>query len=406
MTETNVAIISNLLNDLSSYDYQYLANSQGNIYAHDELINTINEVIAILKIAVDKKVIYALPASFQSRVTYSNISSIITVLTKFKNSVLENNITTLEEAVLQTQNYIHTYGLNYLLSKSISVEETTNLVLENNILNKSLKENTKKINELAQQTDDIIKNLIAFKNEKETELNQISINLKNSTLSAEQIIQTQQDILKIKSSIDTVHANSKATLDGQQDLIRKLKNDIENAEKSIKFINTESLSSTEETKIIREDLKSLHGEAKRIYNELEKLLNPAIAKDLQQTFRKRKIWLFRSSIVWGIIALIIALSLGRYIYLIFETDGFTFELEKVFVVFLKLLAPATILYFAINQYTVSRTLEEEYAFRESVATSLMAYAEQIKTDPNRKEELIKETCGLSQPRRYNPPSYP
>src|SRR5690606_22425509 len=72
-------------------------------------------------------------------------------------------------------------------------------------------------------------------------------------------------------------------------------------------------------------LKKLSDEATRIQTQLEKLLTPAIARDLQSTFRIRKIWLFWSTIVWLIITVGITSFLAWYIYKLFSNGDFSFE---------------------------------------------------------------------------------
>ena len=126
-------------------------------------------------------------------------------------------------------------------------------------------------------------------------------------------------------------------------------------------------------------------------------MNPAIAQNLLTTFKKRKNWLFGTKVVWALLGVLAAYYLFQY-----TADFFSFsegqdgsekvsQLEITIAGAIKLIPFVVLLYFCLRQFSRNRVLEEEYAFRESIATSLMSYAEQITNDPHAKDELIKDT---------------
>lgn len=271
------------------------------------------------------------------------------------------------------------------------ITEVKKLRTENKNLNKELRVNFNKAKELKDSFENLKTEVETFKSAKEKELTQITNNLNSTNLTKSQIEQTNSSISYIKTSIDKNLAEVQASIKGYNDTINQHSNNINEIEKRIlkeekiveKLISTNSSES--------EKLVTLSNEADRIQKQLDKLLTPAIARDLQSTFRKRKDWLFISTVVWFILTSLVVSFLGWYIYELFESEEFSFELEKVIVAGIRLIPIITVLYFAIRQFNKTRSLEEEYAFRESIATSLMAYAEQITGDPSRKDQLIQET---------------
>lgn len=319
---------------------------------------------------------------------------ILTVLQKLLQAVKGKNLTNIETWALFLQTYVLQTGLYSLLVKNEKpdvISEVKKLRTENNSLNKELQKNLNKAKEFRVGFEHLKNEIETFKSSKEKELTQITNNLNSTNQSKTQIEQTSNSISNIKSSIDKNLAEVQASIKNYIEQIEKHKEQVGNIEKRI----TEDEKKSKEIIATNFEesgkLKKLSEEAIRIQKQLEELLTPAIARDLQSTFRIRKEWLFWSTIVWLIITITITSFLAWYIFKLFSNGDFSFEIEKVVVAGIRLLPIITILYFAIKQFTKTRGLEEEYAFRESVATSLMAYAEQITGDTNRKDQLIQET---------------
>lgn len=283
------------------------------------------------------------------------------------------------------------YSLLVKNEKPDVISEVKKLRTENNNLNKELRNNLTKAKEFKDAFEKLRGEVETFKSAKEKELTQITNNLNSTNQTKSQIEQTSNFISNIKSSIDKSLAEVQASIKNYTEQIEKHNKQVEEIQSRITEDEKRAKEIIETNSEESDKLKKLSDEATRIQTQLEKLLTPAIARDLQSTFRIRKIWLFWSTIVWLIITVGITSFLAWYIYKLFSNGDFSFELEKVIVAGIKLIPIITILYFAIRQFTKTRGLEEEYAFRESIATSLMAYAEQIKGDTNRKDQLIQET---------------
>ena len=153
-----------------------------------------------------------------------------------------------------------------------------------------------------------------FKSSKEKELTQITNNLNSTNQTKSQIEQTSNSISTIKSSIDKNLAEVQASIKSYTEQIEKHKEVVEEIEERIALDEKKSKEIIGTNSAEAEKLKSLSEEATRIQKQLEKLLTPAIARDLQSTFRIRKIWLFWSTIVWLVITVAITIFLALYIF--------------------------------------------------------------------------------------------
>ncbi|MFT7901073.1 hypothetical protein VBY74_13945 [Tenacibaculum ascidiaceicola] len=358
-----------------------------------ELIELIQDSIVALREADNLNFLYSCSRFFIRRENQSLID-INQVLPKLIQFIRAKNLVNIENWALLLQTYVLQTGVYSLLVKNEKpdvISEVKKLRTENKNLNKELRTNLAKAKEFKTAFEKLKDEVETFKSSKEKEFTQITNNLTSTNQTKSQIEQTSNAILNIKSSIDKNLAEVQASIKNYTEQIEKHKEEVEEIEERIALDEKKSKEIIETNSAEADKLKNLSEEATRIQKQLEKLLTPAIARGLQSTFRIRKVWLFWSTVVWLVITVGITTFLAWYIFKLFSNGDFSFELEKVIVAGIKLLPIITILYFAIRQFTKTRGLEEEYAFRESIATSLMAYAEQIKGDTNRKDQLIQET---------------
>lgn len=358
-----------------------------------EIIDLIQNSIVAIREADKLNFLYSCSRYFIRRDNQSTMD-INQVLAKLLQVIKSKNLANTEVWSLFLQTYVLQTGIYSLLVKNEKpdvITEVKKLRTENKNLNKELRTNLNKAKEFKETFEKLKDEIEIFKSSKEKELTQITNNLNSTNQTKSLIEQTSNSISTIKSSIDKNLAEVQASIKNYTEQIEKHKEEVEEIEERITLDEKKSKEIIGTNSSEAEKLKTLSEEASRIQQQLEKLLTPAIARDLQSTFRIRKDWLFWSTIVWLVITVAITTFLAWYIFKLFSNGDFSFEIEKVIVAGIKLLPIVTILYFAIRQFTKTRGLEEEYAFRESIATSLMAYAEQIKGDTDRKDQLIQET---------------
>jgi hypothetical protein len=358
-----------------------------------ELISIIQESIAAFNEADSKNILYSCSRFFVRREN-QNMIDITQTLQNLFQAIRGKNLTNIESWALLFQSFVLQSGMYSLLVRNEKPEvlvEIKKLRTENNSLNKELRENFSKAKELKSSVETLKSEIELFKISKQNELTQITNNLNSTNQSKSQIEQSSIAIYNVKATLDKNLAEVQASIKIYTELISKQSNKVEEIEKRIKVQENEAKSLIESNSAASDNLQKLSESAKNIKDQLEKLLTPAIARDLQSTFRIRKRWLFISTLIWLGLSIAATTFLAWYVYKLFASKEFSFELEKVIVAGLRLLPIVTVQYFTIRQFTKTRILEEEYAFRESIATSLMAYAEQIKGDPNRKDQLIHET---------------
>jgi hypothetical protein len=358
-----------------------------------ELISIIQESITAFNEAEQRNILYSCSRFFIRREN-QNMAEIIQTLQQLLQMIRNKNLTNIETWTLLFQSYILQTGMYSLLVRNEKPEvlvELKKLKTENKNLNKELRENFNKAKELSKSIETLKTELETFKTSKENELTQITNNLNSTNQSKSQIEQNSIVINNIKTNVDKNLAEVQASIKNYTELIAKHAIQVDEIEKRIIEEEKKAKSLVEVSSAEAINLEKLSESAKNIKEQLEKLLTPAIARDLQSTFRSRKQWLFVSTLVWLGLSILATLLLAWYVYELFTRKDFSFEIEKVIVAGLRLLPIVSVLYFSIRQFSKTRNLEEEYAFKESIATSLMAYAEQIKGDPNRKDQLIHDT---------------
>jgi len=152
---------------------------------------------------------------------------------------------------------------------------------------------------------------------------------------------------------------------------------------------------------------SLSREIVTLKKSVEELIKPAVAGSLSNSFQKRKgeledtrgIW-FKVSIAAAMVALIATIGVVYSISKLFEGGEFLSSISKhqasasilwiSIVMRLAILVPVYSMFgLAFSQYRRERTLEEEYAHREAVATSLRNYTD-LAADENVKDQILSE----------------
>lgn len=398
MEKNEIDQLKGIITEIEKEDLSFLVSEKDGTnliqrLTASELISLIQESIAAFNEADVRNILYSCSRFFIRREN-QNMIDITQTLQQLLQMIRNKNMTNIETWALLFQSYILQTGMYSILVRNEKPEvlvELKKLRTENKNLNKELRENFNKAKELRASVETLKNEVESFKIAKENELTQITNNLNSTNQSKAQVEQNSIAVNNVKASVDKNLAEVQASIKNYTELIIKHTTQVEEIEKRIIEEEKKAKSLVEVNSAEAINLEKLSESAKNIKEQLERLLTPAIARDLQSTFRKRKQWLFASTLVWLGLSIVATSFLAWYVYELFASKDFSFEIEKVIVAGLRLLPIVTVLYFTIRQFSKTRNLEEEYAFRESIATSLMAYAEQIKGDPNRKDQLIHET---------------
>lgn len=132
--------------------------------------------------------------------------------------------------------------------------------------------------------------------------------------------------------------------------------------------------------------------AKKI--EIEKLAGFAADSSLGHSFNTRKKQLIRTSNTWLTISILLMIGTGIWLSLVYTNDSLKPHTGNIYfdivLYAVKSAIAFVILGFAINQYSKERTLQEEYAFKEAVAVTINAYADQLQgeTDADRRKMIM------------------
>jgi len=372
-------------------------SSQLSKITESEFITLYRKVVDSFQIAIEKNILISVPHYYMANT--GNNGDVNQILNQISNTYLNPNrsinLGGLETSLLEVQNFLLQRGLYDLYVQSpieFNREEFEEYKSQSRRISRLLKSKEEKLKKL---NDKLIEDLaklnrtIDVKTKQlatiESELETSKSNSKSITNIKSQVESTQTEIKGIDSKLNLLNKNAEAKYNdilGQitpfRDSLKELQGDL-NAKKV-------------EIETWEKGLEGIKSQTVTINEELKKLLNPAIAKNLLVTFKNRKKWLFWTKIIWAFLAIIATYGVYSMTDNVLGTaDLSKVNLEQTVSILIKLIPFIVVLYFSLRQFSRNRLLEEEYAFRESIATSLMAYAEQIKNDPMAKDELIKET---------------
>jgi len=148
---------------------------------------------------------------------------------------------------------------------------------------------------------------------------------------------------------------------------------------------------------------------KALENEIRGLISPAIAGSLSKSFGNRKKFIFKMRIIFLIVTVLSFLFGGWYtITTILQiVSQFTLEnINKLSMAYtilriFALLPLYTICGFLYRQYSRERTIEENYAHKETIATIIKTYGELI-NDQKVKDEFLQNASKVivSSPEKY------
>jgi hypothetical protein len=144
-------------------------------------------------------------------------------------------------------------------------------------------------------------------------------------------------------------------------------------------------------------------------NEIKRLISPAIAGSLSESFGNRKKFIYKMRIFFLILTAITLILGGLYTIHIVNQIISKFSLENIdkltiayiFLRIFTLLPVFMISGFSYRQYSRERTVEENYAHKETIATIIKTYGELI-TDQKVKDELLQNASKVivSSPEKY------
>jgi hypothetical protein len=342
----------------------------------DESLINLNDDIATLRDAIQKKKLQQLPLSLQKSLN-DNLEKISKFLTSIASGT--NDVVNLVESIEVLHTDIWRLGLHMLSDEYLGYQTKLNQIkhlevelgklkadFENGIATKSELEtvltSAKQVNEsLTSQLDALklsVKKVATDAEKVQTAEQDAAASLK--------IIQTSQGTIATQLSSTTT---SSGEISAQETKIKDFYKEIDTYRTSIDTTtgtaNAAVKKNNDETVALMKELQNLKG-------QIKEQLEQATGYGLFGSFQTRQLALAKSKRAWaGAVILLVLISIGATILVAFTTKDFH---ETAFYIKLSLSIP---LVFAIGfcavQYSTERRLEEEYAIRSNISFSLMPY---------------------------------
>ena len=144
---------------------------------------------------------------------------------------------------------------------------------------------------------------------------------------------------------------------------------------------------------------------KALENEIRELISPAIAGSLSKSFGNRKNFIFKTRIIFFILTIVSCISGGWYTINTVHQIISQFSLENLdklsmAYTFLRIFALFPLFMgcsFLYRQYSRERTVEENYAHKETIATIIKTYGELIHD-----QKVKDDFCRMPQKLLYHP----
>lgn len=374
--------------------------SQLSKLSENEFVNLYNEIIELFRLSIEKKTIYAVSQYYVNRTT-NNMIDVIQILTKLCNTHLnpsrQLNLSAVENHLLECQNFLLQKGI-YTLKNQITPEfdvlEFNNYKTQSRRVSRLLTDKEERLNNIYTKVEETVESLTNLLATKEIELGKISDSLESILANKEESDNVKLQINSKKSLVDDLSSSIETIRNSLKEESQRLILSLNEKISELNELIEQNNQNKENIDNWISNLDKIRTDTENANVKLQELLNPAIAKNLLMTFKSRKTQLFYAKVVWAIASGGTAWLLFYFTSIIFVIpEGEKLDLSQTLAAAIRILPFLVLLYFCLRQFTKNRTLEEEYAFRESIATSLMSYAEQITNNPDSKDELIRETVG-------------
>lgn len=254
--------------------------------------------------------------------------------------------------------------------------QMTEKLLSADLLKKDIKDIKASILDSQQKQNDVVK--------------QINDNLKMSNENTAKIKGLLDKAQLQEQSVGQVNSRCSALLDKLQ----KKDDELVETQKNISIHMSKTEAYMDSAKAVFDNIAKAHNEANKILSEMKKMMGYIADGTLSHSFNKRKENINTKVRFWLICSLVLLILSVVWIIVVF-----TYLKANTGMVWVDLIINAvksSIMVFAfgyaLNEYAKERTLQEEYAFRESVAVTLTAYLQQLEScSKEEMQKLLMET---------------
>ena len=280
--------------------------------------------------------------------------------------------------------------------KKKKIEEINTIESHIKLLSSHLDNRRKQYEELLNTTNNLKTQLDEFISNKNNEYNLLTETLEKSKQIYSKMSQTEENANEKYSEIESLKDNInelKQKIESTQDEIKQSQQDMNN-NFSVFKTDSEKLLNDSDKKLQQITEDYLYVNDKK--SEVKKMMGYISDGTLSHSFNSRKTKIEKMNTIWLWLSFVSIILLCVWIFIIFEYFPQPTEnvIVNIIINFIKTTPLFVLFGFSLKQYSKERNLVEEYAFREAIAVTLTAYAEQIEnTDKENSDkiDLIRKT---------------
>ncbi len=256
------------------------------------------------------------------------------------------------------------------------LEERVHLTIEH--INKRVEIANETIKKLNDKTEEL-NNLIA---QKKQEFNVLLNNQNQSNNLLNSITNANKNAEDYKAAIEKIKNQCSDILSDFEKKQEKIGTQQQDVDKQIEKANSNLIEFEKNSKDKIESIQKGYESVSSNVEEVRKMMGYISDGTLSHSFNQRKKAIKRNVNLWLVISIVSLICLvGWVIAVFFWLSANTGSVwADILINGIKSAPLAFVFGFALTRYSRERSLQEEYAFRESVAATLTAYLEQLKGD--------------------------
>lgn len=374
------------------------ATSAGNYSVLEEFVLLRKMITQLEEKINDENYWFLLPMThnfnndFGTCILQTNLTNLHSYISRgdFTNAATQLNILIYYQIANNFWRNVNDFNQEELLEKIRTSDDRLNILLAH------LEERRVMLNNLIQETDGLKDEINSFKEEKITEYTTLT---NNQHESEEIISDIQEKQANINAIADEVYTVKNECIQTNQE-IKSLHEQSEERQNSINIVfsdfQTQSEQALNEMNGMLAQIDTDHQEVAGKKDEVTRMMGYISDGTLSHSFNSRKKEVQKTTNTWLWVSIVSAILMGGWIYVVFtwlSTSTGNIIADMV-INAIKTTPLIALFWFSLKQYSKERNLLEEYAFREAIAITLTAYAEQIELispENTHKIELLKET---------------
>lgn len=323
-----------------------------------------------------------------------NIKSIVDNITNYLRNCDYNNACNLVKALAYYQ-IINGFWFSQRANLSkIKADELNSLTEKSELISVHISERREILNNLLEEVKTLKNELESFRDTKIQEYESLSRNQESSESLCQEIKNSLDSANKLNTQITEIQTSCETVLKQITDSKEVLKEELNKIDEHNKNIENTNTILHDQVESQSNEVKSVYDDVVRKNNEIAKMMGYIADGTLSHSFNRRKQSLNINVYIWGGLSIASLIALVVWIWAVFSyfAANTNNEWANIIINAIKSSPIAFFLYYCLSHLSKERNLQEEYAFRESVAITLTSYLEQLdgESDAN-KQKLLLET---------------